>query len=267
MDKKDFEEFEEFKKWKKEKEKEKNSITLKYRPSPLLNTRIGIILSAALLLTIVVGIIVVGIMELFPKNKQTQPDAKPLQYELNSAEKFLVGKWKIHDIGFADSLPENGQKAYTTDERLTQLWEMAQNYGFIFDGTISEDSQQNSTNVYLRASGRTSTNLAFLDIDSVSTQNMNYNVFARTVYGDGSLNYYFTHDPSDTTAYNNLDIPNSSRLSFFNYYNDTDTSTRPINSVVAGKRAESLTEKDTLRMTLIPAKSTDKVLWYEFERV
>ena len=116
----DYKEFQEYQEWKKGKDKKESHIH--YRPSPMLKTRWGQALCACMIAAVIITAIVLGISQCAAKNSASQP------YELNAAEKFLVGKWAIYDIGFEDSLVESGVKAYTTEPKLTYLWEQAHSY-------------------------------------------------------------------------------------------------------------------------------------------
>lgn len=200
----------------------------------------------------------------------------PAPYELSESEKFLIGTWEIYDVGFADSVPESGSKAYTTDPKLTELWERAQLLGFIFDGTVIDSAgstpTKGSNDAYLQASGNTNRNWALPTAPAdTPTDYSCYNVFAKCKNNDGLLYFYFTHDPSDTNAYDNL-MNNQSILHFANYYAYQDEwgsyhELAPINSTVVGRRAQAVTERDTIRLTLIPYNSADRIVWYEFARI
>ena len=268
----DYKEFQEYQEWKKGKDKKESHIH--YRPSPMLKTRWGQALCACMIAAVIITAIVLGISQCAAKNSASQP------YELNAAEKFLVGKWAIYDIGFEDSLVESGVKAYTTEPKLTYLWEQAQHCGFIFNGncvdytesSTSAPATKESKNVFMGAIGNTSINIGMGDLANETMDFTQYNIYAKSKSDNGLLYYYFTPDPSDPNAYDHL-IYNQNALYFNNYYvyqeNEWDSGYQaaPINSTVVGRRAQALTEKDTLRMTLIPYKSTDRIVWYEFARV
>lgn len=266
----DYKEFQEYQEWKKGKNKKESPIH--YRPSPMLKTRWGKVLCTCMIAAVIITTIVLGICQCAQKNT-----FKP--YELNEAEKFLIGKWTIYDIGFADSLPESGVKAYTTEPKLTYLWEQAQHCGFIFNGNCVDYTESStgvpatkeSKNVFMGARGNTSHNIGMGDLANETMDFTQYNIYAKSKSNNGLLYYYFTKDPSDPNVYDHL-IYNISTLYFANYYSYQDEwggyfDCAPINSTVVGRRAQALTEKDTLRMTLIPYKSTDRIVWYEFARV
>ena len=84
---------------------------------------------------IIIGLTIVGIAISIPfivRLFETEPP-----FELSAQERFLIGSWIAHDVGYAYIPREPGVPAHTTDPNLSKLWETAKHFHFEFDGSYS----------------------------------------------------------------------------------------------------------------------------------